>query len=240
MRRRGKKKRAPEVDENGSASERLKERISLGLTLVAVSAFAIFAGYLIGQYAILWIAAPILDDPQPGGARLEAASTQFREETISQPAGQAASQPAASAQAASNRSGQVPTAAPSAGAGSAAGSGASSNGAAGGSSASGGPGGTATAVSAGSAASSQSGPAGSPQSVSVHRVQVGRYATRAEAEALAERLRTGRPAVPDAWVLFDPTAGAYRVQAGAFSSRERALEFAAELSARGYEAYVVP
>ena len=78
MSRRAKKRREPEANE--SANDRLMERVSLGLTLVAVSAFAIFAGYLVGQYAITWVAAPLIGEPQPESARPEAASTPFREE----------------------------------------------------------------------------------------------------------------------------------------------------------------
>lgn len=212
MSRRAKKRR--ESDENGRANEKLMERVSLGLTLVAVSAFAIFAGYLVGQYAIAWVAAPLITEPQGESARPEAASTPFREDV----------EPARDPSPVSTRPAVPPPAA--------------AQGAAGG-------------TSAGSAAASSSSPSGGPsspstaasapaQSMNVYRVQVGRYATRGEAEAVAERLRSGRPAVPDAWVLFDQGAGAYRVQAGAFTARERALELASELSGRGFEAFVVP
>lgn len=205
MSRRAKKRREREANE--SANDRLMERVSLGLTLVAVSAFAIFTGYLVGQYAITWVAAPLIGEPQPESARPEAASTQFREER--EPA---ASAPATSARAVS----PTPTTAQA-------------------------PASTSTPAAAGPASSPPSVAASSTaQSVSMYRVHVGRYAARGEAEAVAERLRTGRPAVPDAWVLFDQGAGAYRVQAGAFTARERALEFASELSARGYEAFVIP
>ncbi len=214
MSRRARKKEVQ--GETESASERVRERISLGLTLVAVSAFAIFTGYLVGQYAISWIASPLITEPISGSARLETASTQFREEesapTAPTPASQAAS--ASAAQPSTSSSGQASASA------------ASSTGTA--------------ARSAAPGATAGSGSSGASQGVSMHRVQIGRYATRSEAEAVAERLRAGRPAVPDAWVLFDQAAGVYRVQAGAFTARERALELAAELSARGYEAFVVP
>lgn len=69
-------------------------------------------------------------------------------------------------------------------------------------------------------------------------MQVGRFSTRAQASAQAEALKTGDPAVPDAWVLFDEAAGVYRVQAGAFSSEQRAREFVSQLAAQGYDAYI--
>lgn len=220
MSRRARRKEVQEETE--SASERLKDRVSLGLTLVVVSVFAIFTGYLVGQYAISWIASPLVNEPISGSARPEAASTQLREEgpapAASTPSSQVASTPAgqptftSSAPASPSTASPAPSPSPVAS--------------------------STPAAPAGGSAPSGAGTAS--QSVTMHRVQIGRYATRSEAEAVAERLRSGRPAVPDAWVLFDAAAGVYRVQAGAFTARERALEFAAELSARGYEAFVVP
>ena len=232
MSRRARKKEVQE--ETDSASERLRDRISLALTLVVVSAFAIFTGYLVGQYAISWIASPLITEPI-SSARQEAASTQFREEEP---------EPAASTPQVASVPAAQPSSSSSAQAGSSAGSPASrapASPAASTSSPAASPAQPATgsgSPATGSSAGSGSGAAS--QSVTMHRVQVGRYATRSEAEAVAQRLRTGRPAVPDAWVLFDQAAGVYRVQAGAFTARERALELAEELSARGYEAFVVP
>lgn len=48
------------------------DKLSLIVTLLVVSVFAIFTGYLVGQYAIYWLAAPIV-----GEARQEPSGTQF-------------------------------------------------------------------------------------------------------------------------------------------------------------------
>lgn len=52
------------------------DRVSLALTLVAVAAFAIFTGYLVGQYAVRWVASPLGEVPTPV---LEEAGTSIEE-----------------------------------------------------------------------------------------------------------------------------------------------------------------
>lgn len=220
------------VEEAGRAFD----RVTLVLTLVGVCVFAIFTGYLVGQYAIRMVASPlivteraenpgtrVIDDeapPQAGGAqRASGAST-------AAPAASTAS--STSAPAASTSGGQVPAAstartpAPAASTAPAP-----------------------VASTAGTPAPAASTPAASSSSAStssstrtIYRVQVGRFSTRAQASAQAEALKTGDPAVPDAWVLFDEAAGVYRVQAGAFSSEQRAREFVSQLAAQGYDAYI--
>lgn len=53
------------------------DRLSLIVTLLVVSVFAIFTGYLVGQYAIHWIAAPIV-----GEAQQESSGTQFVDRSV--------------------------------------------------------------------------------------------------------------------------------------------------------------
>lgn len=72
------------------------------------------------------------------------------------------------------------------------------------------------------------------------RVHVGRYSTRDEANATAERLKKGTPPIEDAWVLFDQQTGEYRVQVGAFSSAARATDLARQLQEQNFDAFVVP
>lgn len=223
------------------------DRVTLVLTLVGVCAFAIFTGYLVGQYAIRLVAAPLItseraetpgtrfvdDEAQPSssqGARSvgsQAASrgaTTATSTTSTAPAASTVSSSSGSStpSRASTTAPVASTSAPSGGASSASGS-------------------SSSAQATRASVSTTSSPATSPTSQAartIHRVQIGRFATRAEASAQAEALKKGNPPVPDAWVLFDDTAGVYRVQAGAFSSEARAREFVAQLVAQGYDAFI--
>jgi len=188
------------------------DRLSLGLTLVVVSVFAIFTGYLVGQYAIRWVASPLGETPQAVDSGVQ---LQTRVETTSGTQSASATAPSQT-----EGAGGTPSATS----------------------------GAATSTSSEPRAnSSQEMERGSAQSLSpttererttVVRVQVGRYSTREAANETAERLRTGSPPIPDAWVLFDQESGEYRVQAGAFSSRERADELVRGLRARSFDAFV--
>ena|GEM_PF-3257166 len=231
------------------------DKLTLVLTVVGVSVFAIFTGYLVGQYAVRWVAAPlvvtqraadpgtrVVDDAAPSQSPVVLAPTSNHS------AGQGASRTSAATVAQ----------APAAGSASPASSHASSAPAAG--SVSSGPANRSTAAGAPAIAAVQSGqPNSAPRAsgaesgssdgqtqaqaqaqAAIYRVHVGRFATRQDALREAEALKTGDPAVPDAWVLFDSASGEYRVQAGAFSNRQRAQDFANQLVALGHDAYIAP
>jgi hypothetical protein len=70
----------------------------------------------------------------------------------------------------------------------------------------------------------------SPTSTVFWRVRIGRYNTREAAEADLHRVQLS---VPEAIVVHD---GVFRIQAGAFSERQRAEMLATELSRRGFTA----
>lgn len=76
---------------------------------------------------------------------------------------------------------------------------------------------------------SQSGPVSQPAGRVLHRIQVGGFADRPSAERLLERLQ---PQYPDAFIVPGPE---FRVQVGAFGSKDGADEVVAELAAQGYD-----
>lgn len=216
--RRSAKETAP-AEEFAQGAGRAFDRVTLVLTLVGVCAFAIFTGYLVGQYAIRLVAAPLItsERAESPGTRLvddEPSVSPGARPAGSQVASGGSTQPAATTPAASTA-----TTASTAASGSATSSRTTAS--------------TAPAVSPSSTAATQA-----TSSRTIYRVQIGRFASRADATAQAEALKKGNPPVPDAWVLYDQAAGVYRVQAGAFSSEQRAREFVSQLAAQGYDAYI--
>lgn len=237
MARRKRKLRAKsgEAEEHASDGRAALDRLTLVLTLVGVSVFAIFTGYLVGQYAIRWVASPLIVSERAAdpGTRVVDSSGSSPSPVVlppvANPAGdQGPSSGPAAAQAA-QAGGGAPSPVPSSAASSAAGAATRSSGRAASSN---------TPSSPASAGPSTSSAAQGQRTI--YRVHVGHFATRQEAQQAAESLRTGNPAVPDAWVLYDSASGEYRVQAGAFSSRQRAQEFVDQLVALGRDAYIAP
>lgn len=187
------------------------DKLSLALTLVVVSLFAIFLGFLIGQYAIGWVASP----------PVETASDHSRGDGSRQEAPIPRAQPSTSP---AERPGSVPIPTP--------------------------------AVQSPSSVAASRTLAPTEDKVEVNqpreagraseerqtivRVHVGRFQSRDTALELAERLKNETPPIHDAWVLFDQSAGEYRVQAGAFSSSARAEELVQKLRTRNLDAFLVP
>jgi len=207
------------------------DRLNLVLTLVIVSVFAIFTGYLVGQYAVHYFAEPLIVTERPA-----ASGTRVVDDSGASPAPVVLSpSPAQTANQAASR-------APAASSGPAAGAAAQQAPA---------PSGGAPAAPAAVQAPPSSSPAAGGQAAAsgaasrqgqvaatVYRVHVGHFRTRDEAVRVADALKTGTPAVPDAWVLRDAATGEYRVQAGAFSSLQRARDFAEQLISMGHDAYI--
>lgn len=65
------------------------------------------------------------------------------------------------------------------------------------------------------------------------RVHTGRFAAKAEAEAVLQEIRVYEP---QAFVVYE---GVYRIQVGAFKDRDRAAALAAELARRGLASEVI-
>ncbi len=187
------------------------DKLSLALTLVAVGAFAIFTGYLVGQYAVGWVSAPLGETPV-----LEESATSI-EEIVPPTASQEGNDPEPSS--ASVPTGASPTGAPTERRPTTESS---------------------TNVTTGTASSgAQATTSTAGTEPRVFRVQVGHYQTRDAAVAAADALKTGTPPIPDAWVSYDQSSREYRVQVGAFSEAERANQLAQELRQRNYHAFVL-
>lgn len=201
-----------ETQEQATGAKAALDRVTLVLTLVGVSVFAIFTGYLVGQYAVRWVASPLVVTERavdPGTRVVDDSGSTTSPVALP---------PAASATAArGSPSTQAPPATAQATAGGA-------------------PGAPQTRP-----ATSTSQPAATAQGeTTIYRVHVGRFSTREDATRLAEALKTSSPAIPDAWVLLDHATGQYRVQAGAFSNRQRAQDLVDQLRAAGHDAFVTP
>lgn len=241
------RRRRKSKDKAGEASQRKKglrallkgtqeeasrafDRLTLALTLVGVCTIAVFTGYLVGQYAVRWVASPLIvtERAQDPGTRLaeDRAAAEVADRSLSQSPAQGSSSPAASAPVSSSAAG------------------ADQPGASTASPAPERPQPSSPSQPGQPAAASASRPSVQPQApaqaerATIYRVQVGRFANRDDAAKVADALKAENPPVPDAWVLFDNSSGQYRVQAGAFSNRQRAQDFVDQLVAMGYDAYI--
>src|SRR5690606_15054854 len=188
-----------------------RERLSFGLTLVTVSAVAIFLGWLMGQYAILAVTGP-----SPAVPVLERPSTPPPSETLSPQSPSRAGMAPAGASPPAPAASSPPPAVPGATAASTA----------------------ATTPSPPAASSGGGGTSGAPAapaaSSGLWRVQVGAFNDRSRAEALAAELRAR------GYDVFVSGQAPHRVQVGAFSEASRARATAEDLKAKGYEAIVLP
>ena len=242
------RRRRKSKDKAGEASQRKKglrallkgtqeeasrafDRLTLALTLVGVCTIAVFTGYLVGQYAVRWVASPLIvtERAQDPGTRLaeDRAAAEVADRSLSPSPAQGSSSPAASAPVSSSAAG------------------ADQPGASTASPAPERPQPSSPSQPGQPAAASASRPSVQPPGAgagrtrrTIYRVQVGRFANRDDAAKVADALKAENPPVPDAWVLFDNSSGQYRVQAGAFSNRQRAQDFVDQLVAMGYDAYI--
>lgn len=215
-------------------ASRAFDRLTLVLTLVGVCTIAIFTGYLVGQYAIRWVASPLIITERaqdPGTRVIDDDQPQLSARSLSQP-------PAPSSSTESLPEGTTTTAATTTPAASSPPQQAPFAPAPSGSQPAPSPP-QSTVASAPRTPVEPSAPA-QPARATVHRVHVGKFANREEAVRVADALKSESPPVPDAWVLFDNGSGQYRVQAGAFSTRQRAEDFVEQLVAMGYDAYIAP
>ena len=141
----------------------LMDKLSLIVTLLVVSVFAVFTGYLVGQYAIYWVASPIV-----GEARQEPSGTQAVESSApsTQAAASVASNPS-QAQPAQTQTPQPTQPQPSQS--------------------------TTPQPAATSTAPPTQSPPSPSQQPTVYRVQVGRYSTQSAANAKLQDLKASVP-----------------------------------------------
>lgn len=193
---------------------RLADRLSFGATLIAVSAVAIFIGWLVGQYAIR----TVTDQPVGiGSLELPAELSQSAAEsgTGAAPASREPSSSASSASTPASSAATAPT-----------------------TSASPRPGASSTATSATTPATTGPTAPSTPAASSVSsgglwRVQAGAFSDRARAEALVDQLRA------HGYEAFVSSTAPFRVQVGAFSDPARARALVDELHSLGFEAIPV-
>jgi len=190
-----------------------RERLSFAVTLVTVSAVAIFLGWLMGQYAI-----QAVTGPAPSSTMAERPATPSAAGTVSSTA-----TPSGSTSSGSSSATQPPSAATSSQPTSTAASTSSSTSAA-----------TPASGPTGSAAAPAPATTSAGQPSGLWRVQVGAFNDRSRAEALASELRAR------GYEVFVSGTAPHRVQAGAFSDPARAQATADDLRANGYEAIVIP
>lgn len=205
---------------------RLAERLSFGATLVAVSAVAIFIGWLVGQYAIRTVT-----DQPVGTLPLPSELMRSAEESV-ETASSGSPAPGMSAQNESPAATTTPTQTQSSStspASTAATTPASSR-----------TGTAATSTSTTTSTTSTTTPAATSTSAAsgsssggLWRVQAGAFSDRARAEALVDQLRA------HGYEAFVSSSAPFRVQVGAFSDPARARALVDELHSLGFEAIPV-